>query len=197
MKKLNIGCGKETIEGFVNLDIIQYDNVDVVHNLTKIKYPFEDNTFDLVYGRCILEHICPLKLIEVINELHRITKHNGRLIFIVPYGYFSNVWIGHTKCFTFATFENLIKASKIGYEVANRFELIKFEQYPFTIGKFIPNDFLRKKLSYLFNFLIKKIGIELKVIKDSSINPKLKRYCESIKKRDSDINKKERGRFGI
>jgi SAM-dependent methyltransferase len=41
--------------------------------------PFEDNTFDVVYGRYILEHV--LHPIQVLNEIRRVLKPSGKVFF--------------------------------------------------------------------------------------------------------------------
>jgi len=52
-----------------------------VDNCEKTK--FEDNSFDIVYGSGILHH---LKIDECLDEIYRILKPNGDLLFIEPLG---------------------------------------------------------------------------------------------------------------
>ena len=47
--KLNLGCGRDIREGYVNLDKAGLDGVDVVHDLNVFPYPFEDNEFDEIH----------------------------------------------------------------------------------------------------------------------------------------------------
>ena len=57
-------------------------NVDYyVDNCEKTK--FESNSFDIVYGTGILHH---LEFNKCLDEIHRILKLNGNLIFIEPLG---------------------------------------------------------------------------------------------------------------
>ena len=57
-------------------------NVDYrVDNCEKTN--FENNTFDIVYGTGILHH---LQTDKCLNEIHRILKSNGALLFIEPLG---------------------------------------------------------------------------------------------------------------
>ena len=57
MKKLNLGCGKKILKGYINLDCVKFPGVDKVHNLNKYPWPFKDNEFDEIYCDNILEHL--------------------------------------------------------------------------------------------------------------------------------------------
>jgi len=80
MKKLHIGCGSDIKEGYVNLDFLKLLGVDVVHDLEKFPWPFEDDTFDEVYTAHTLEHLNNLE--NVLKELKRVCK-NGAIIKIM------------------------------------------------------------------------------------------------------------------
>jgi len=41
MLKLNLGSHNKIMEGFVNVDCLDLEKVDVVHDLTETPYPFE------------------------------------------------------------------------------------------------------------------------------------------------------------
>jgi SAM-dependent methyltransferase len=79
MKKLNLGCGEDIKESFVNMDFLKLKGIDIVHDLNKFPYPYDDNEFDIVYASHILEHLNDLS--RVMGELRRICK-NGAKIFI-------------------------------------------------------------------------------------------------------------------
>lgn len=81
--KLDIGCGGSKREGFIGVDILKLDGVDIVHNLTSFPYPFEDNSVDEIWMDQVLEHLQnPMRVIE---ELHRICKHDAKITIGVPY----------------------------------------------------------------------------------------------------------------
>jgi SAM-dependent methyltransferase len=81
--KLNLGCGMFKKKGFVNVDFVSACKPDVLHNLNKIPYPFEDNSFSYIEANHLLEHLS--SPMEVMQELRRILKPNGKLIIRVPH----------------------------------------------------------------------------------------------------------------
>ncbi len=66
--KLNLGCGKDIKEGYVNLDIVDYGG-NQIHNINSFPYPFPDNYFDEIFASHILEHIDNFN--KTITELYR------------------------------------------------------------------------------------------------------------------------------
>ncbi len=55
--KLNMGCGKDILRGYINVDLRPLPGIDVAHDLNRFPYPFKDNTFDEIYCNNILEHL--------------------------------------------------------------------------------------------------------------------------------------------
>jgi len=82
--KLNIGCGKFPLNGWINLDMKEHDKVDIIHDLNKLPLPFDDNSFDEILASHVLEHIYDYP--NLIFELYRILKSDGLLMIKVPYG---------------------------------------------------------------------------------------------------------------
>ena len=81
--KLDIGCGGQKKEGFIGLDILKLEGVDIVHDLTLFPYPLDDDSVDEVYMDNCLEHIPnPMKVVE---EIYRISKNNTKVTIAVPY----------------------------------------------------------------------------------------------------------------
>lgn len=83
IKKLNLGCGESKKDGYVNLDRQSALNPDIAHDLNNLPYPFNDNEFDIVEARHVLEHL--REPFAVMKELHRILKSGGGLKIQVPH----------------------------------------------------------------------------------------------------------------
>lgn len=81
--RLNLGCGKDYREGYVNLDISKDVGADIVWDAVGSGLPFEDDSFDEVLVNNMLTQINLFKdFVYVINELHRVCS--GKIYIRVP-----------------------------------------------------------------------------------------------------------------
>jgi len=83
MNKLNIGCGTDIREDYINLEIVGLNGVDVVHNLSEFPYPFKSNYFDEILCQSVLELI-DANFIQIMEELYRISKNECVIEIISP-----------------------------------------------------------------------------------------------------------------
>jgi SAM-dependent methyltransferase len=81
--RLNFGSGQYKKEGFVNIDIDQKTNPDVVYNLNDLPYPLEDNSCSRIEADHVLEHL--QNPFDVLIELHRVLQPGGELLVRVPH----------------------------------------------------------------------------------------------------------------
>lgn len=82
-RKLNLGCGRYPKPGFLNVDWVQVPGVDLVHDLSRLPYPFESGSFEHIEADHLIEHLPDV--FDVMRELHRILKPEGTLIIRVPH----------------------------------------------------------------------------------------------------------------
>jgi SAM-dependent methyltransferase len=101
--RLNLGCGLDTREGWVNLDSAALPGVDVVHDLSVLPLPFEDERFSEVLCQDVLEHV---DYVAVLRELHRVTRRGGRVLIRSPHFTSAAVYIDptHRAAFSIDTF---------------------------------------------------------------------------------------------
>lgn len=110
-KRLNVGCGRNIREGWVNLDGTAGPGVDVVADLELCggaaiindrtggvidfeKLPFDDATFDEFLLSHVLEHI--RNVYPLMQELYRVAKPNALMTIRVPYGSSDDAWEDQT-----------------------------------------------------------------------------------------------------
>ncbi|HEY4506283.1 MAG TPA: methyltransferase domain-containing protein [Candidatus Paceibacterota bacterium] len=87
--KINIGAGQEKIPGdWIRVDISEHYNPDVVHDLTKIPWPFDDNYADAFLSSHVIEHLPDHT--SFIKEIVRIAKPDALFVLIFPH--FSRCW---------------------------------------------------------------------------------------------------------
>jgi predicted SAM-dependent methyltransferase len=82
--KLNLGCGLDKKQGYINIDIRREVNPDLIWNLENIPYPFETNSVEEIIAKDVLEHIPFRKVENILKEWFRILKPQGKLYIQTP-----------------------------------------------------------------------------------------------------------------
>ena len=83
--KLNLGCGTDVREGYVNMD---HNPLPGVVLAASEFLPFKAHAFDEVYASHVLEHVENFEW--TMGEIWRVLCHEGRLVAVVPYGVHAN-----------------------------------------------------------------------------------------------------------
>ena len=186
--KLNLGCGFDKKDGYVNLDSFQKCNPDVLHDIENIPLPFDDNIFDEILIKHVLEHIGQSFSVfsAVMKDLYRISKPNARITIQVPNYKHISFWADptHVRAFDEFTFKMMSKRKNdewiknnanytmLSYLMEVDFELISTKYIPseqgIEISKDIPKnklgDYLLEKNLYEWN-IIREMQVVLKAVK--------------------------------
>jgi SAM-dependent methyltransferase len=91
--RLNLGCGRNIIPGWVNVDWMALPGVDVVANLNDCAttpLPFADDSVDELALSHVIEHLP--NALPLMQELHRIAKPGAKAIIRTPYGSSDDAW---------------------------------------------------------------------------------------------------------
>jgi len=80
---LNIGCGPNILNDFINLDYMWMPGVDLVWDITK-GIPFENSYFSGIYSEHCLEHLSYQQAKLLLGEIFRLLKPSGLLRIVVP-----------------------------------------------------------------------------------------------------------------
>lgn len=104
--KLNLGCGSETPDGWINVDYslgariaklpiisnlikalglfkLEWDKDIYLHDLRK-PFPWGDETIDMIYSSHTLEHLSKTEGQHFLKESYRVLKRGGVVRIIVP-----------------------------------------------------------------------------------------------------------------
>ena len=148
MKKLNLGCGNDIKEGYINLDKFKNPRVDIVHNLEKFPYPFKDNYFDEIFASKVLEHInIPFDMI--MKEWVRITKNKGIIKILIPHFSSSySFYPTHVRTFAYMNFD---KSNNPEMDFLNKVKITK-RKIVFEKNKILFYNYLIEKIVNFWKF---------------------------------------------
>lgn len=79
---LNLGCGNDIRDGFVNIDLYSDDPRVVYMDIRKLE--IDDNSADLILASDILEHFSHREVEQILAEWVRVLKPNGEIIVRSP-----------------------------------------------------------------------------------------------------------------
>jgi SAM-dependent methyltransferase len=84
--KLALGCGDNYHgEDYVHVDLSDLEHVDVQLDLDEGSLPFEDNRFVRVEAIHILEHLTQEALIDILEEIHRVSQPGAEVEIVLPH----------------------------------------------------------------------------------------------------------------
>jgi SAM-dependent methyltransferase len=153
MKILDVGCGKYKVDypghEVIGMDKFKLDGVDVQHDILE-PMPFDDNTFDWILCRHVLEHVPTENFFDVIDELYRILRPRGKLTITVPHASSVAAAFGHPdhkKYFVCASFK-FLSGGTGSYYYKSQFKLTKLRLNYTIIDKIA---FLNKIFNPLIN----------------------------------------------
>ena len=86
-KRLNLGCGTELLDGYLNIDkerLFYQDNFMCL-SLGNCTLPFENNSIEQVVSSHFLEHLDGEEIQHLIKELYRVCENGAIITFLCPY----------------------------------------------------------------------------------------------------------------
>lgn len=84
MLRLNLGCGEEYLEGFINIDVASNVKCDVTCDIRTQPLPYSENSVDEVWVLHALEH-CERKYWDhIFYNIRRVLRINGKLVLAYP-----------------------------------------------------------------------------------------------------------------
>jgi len=170
--KLNLGCGRKKIKGYLNCDISKEVNPDKIVDLER-KLPFKNSSVDEIVANHVLTHV--QNFVPLIHEFYRICKNGAKLKFKVPFysypSYYSDPT--HVRFFTPFTF-NIFLNKEFAHEVKAKRKMFKItkRRINFSIGplrriNFIINPILnlsQRTYCRFFSWIFPAAEIEFELI---------------------------------
>jgi SAM-dependent methyltransferase len=106
---LDIGCGRNKVQGAIGIDKNTRSNADVICDLDHFPYPFSDSSFDRIYIVHVIEPVGDV--MQTMEEIHRLLVPDGVVYVVTPhYTDFSSftdpTHRSHLSSFSFRYFGN-------------------------------------------------------------------------------------------
>ena len=121
--KLNIGCGFNKLDGYLNVDQFPECAPDVLWNLEQTPWPFEESSVDEMVAHHVLEHLGQETKVffAVMQELYRLMRHDGLIRITVPHPNHPTFQSDptHVRAFTYETFEMMNRAKNLDWAARN------------------------------------------------------------------------------
>lgn len=186
MRKLNLGCGFDKREGFLNVDNFRACEPDRLFDLEQTPWPLESDAFDHILMKHVLEHVGAryADFRAIMRELYRVSAPGGVLEIHVPHYRHETWWSDptHVRAFTRLTFEMMSKAandrwiaaranySMIAYDMEVDFEIIDAVQVydPAWLERERKGEFTREELRTFAGDrwgVVKELQVRLRAVK--------------------------------
>lgn len=81
--RVNVGCGNKKIHGWVNIDLREEVNPDLVCDISKISEKIEGQA-EIIYACHVLEHFDKYQVVGVLEDWYKALKPGGTLRVSVP-----------------------------------------------------------------------------------------------------------------
>jgi SAM-dependent methyltransferase len=158
-RSLSVGCGRRPSEaGLVRLDKSPAVEPDVVWDLDKFPYPFDDSSFSEVECLDVIEHLADIP--RAMEEFHRILEPAGVLRITTPHFSCANSYVDPThkwhlsaRSFDYFCAHELDYYSNARYAIKHRHIQFDGGRFSRSIVSRIANrylEFYEKKLAWIW-----------------------------------------------
>ena len=203
IRVLDLGSGQFPYVPLENEEVTHVDFrgetlPDVVHDLATYPYPFEDNSFDKIYASHILEHLP--NNIDFMDELYRISKHDGSVVIRVPHFSGRSAWCDPTHLRAYSYYQFFYYSDQTDHYGNCFFDVRKFKLH---YTRFPHGFFVSKIMSPIIDFFanlnpkiceklwcywvggFSEVLVDLRPVKGGECETRLKKYRDKTNKQVS------------
>lgn len=83
LRILDVGCGIRKFPGSIGIDCNSASAADVICDLDRFPWPFEDRVFDRLRAIHVIEHVSDV--VRTMEEFHRLVRPGGRVRIETPH----------------------------------------------------------------------------------------------------------------
>ena len=117
--KLNVGCGFNQLDGYLNVDAFADCRPDLIWNLERTPWPFPDDSIEEIVAHHVLEHLgqSTEAFFGIVKEIYRVMQHDGTVFVTVPYPTHPTFFTDptHVRAYTADTFAMLSRAKNLDW----------------------------------------------------------------------------------
>lgn len=88
--KLNLGCGRDIKDGYVNVDRVARPGVDLTCDLNAARWPWDDGSVEEIVCADALQQMD--SWVAFLNEAYRVLQPGGQVVLTVPYYTSHRAW---------------------------------------------------------------------------------------------------------
>lgn len=121
--RVNLGCGNDRMDGFLNVDVVPGIKPDLVHDLNRFPYPFRESQFEHVIAKDVIEHLEDMP--AFMREVWRVLKPGGLLTMTTPHFSNRNSYTDptHRRHLGFGSFDYFVAGHKWNFYGSTGFEI--------------------------------------------------------------------------
>ena len=167
MKKINLGCGNDIKEEYINVDIMNISGVNIICDIEGI-LPFKDNSISEIILTHVIEHIKNLE--SFLKELYRVSRAGCIIKIRTPYFSHESAFshYQHIRRFTWTTFDLFDNDHPEHFHTNLNLKIIKKELRGRFLGNKTPFNLCPRLYQEYLCWILptKEIYYELEVIKN-------------------------------